>query len=334
MPELRQNLVTKDWVIISTERAKRPEDFKKKEKVAVKLPEMEPGCPFCPGNEQVMSPEETFRIEKDGKWQVRIIPNKFPALARAGDRIRTVNGIKRQLTGVGLHEVVIETPLHNLTTALLPVEDVRNILLSYRTRHNEMLKDRRIEMIIIFKNHGEAAGTSLIHPHSQIVATPVVPAQVRERFVDAQAYFDENFECVFCKILNEELKDGARVVIESRHFAAFVPYAALSPFHCWIYPKRHASSFGDINDEELSDLAVVLKTMLLKYYKGLDNPDFNYVVRSSPTDLRNLDFFHWYISIVPRLTKAAGFELGSGMFINSSLPENDAAFLRNVKSGV
>ncbi|MFH0948080.1 MAG: DUF4931 domain-containing protein, partial [Elusimicrobiota bacterium] len=233
--------------------------------------------------------------------------------------------------GVGFHEVVIETPLHNLTTALLPLDDVRNIIKSYKMRYNEMLEDTRIEMIIIFKNHGEAAGTSLIHPHSQIVATPVVPTQIRERFNDAQKYFDENFECVFCKILAEELKDGSRIVLETKNFVSFIPYAALSPFHCWIYPKRHFSSFGDITEDEVSDLAINLKTTLSKYYNGLDNPDFNYVIRSSPTDLKNLDFFHWYISIVPRLTKTAGFELGSGMFINTSLPENDAKFLRGIK---
>jgi len=331
MPEIRQNLVTKDWVIIATERAKRPEDFKKKEKSKITLPEFESTCPFCPGNEKKMSPDETLRIEKNGNWQVRIIPNKFPALSKTGERIRTVDGIKRKLTGVGLHEVVIETPLHNLTTALLPLDDVRNIIKSYKMRYNEMLNDKRIEMIIIFKNHGEAAGTSLIHPHSQIVATPVVPAQVRERFNDAQKYFDENFECVYCKILSEELKDGSRIVLETKHFVAFIPYAALSPFHLWIYPKKHYSSFGDISEDEVSDLAVNLQTTLKKYYYGLDDPDFNYVIRSAPADLKNLDFFHWYISIVPRITKTAGFELGSGMFINSSLPENDAKFLRDVK---
>ncbi|MEW6557580.1 MAG: galactose-1-phosphate uridylyltransferase [Elusimicrobiota bacterium] len=331
MTEIRQNLVTKEWVVIATERAKRPEDFKKKEKQKVNLPEYESTCPFCPGNEATMSPEETLRIDRNGRWQVRIIPNKFPALSKTGERIRTVDGIKRRITGVGLHEVVIETPRHNTTTALLPLDDVCDIIKSYKARYNEIAIDKRIEMIIIFKNHGEAAGTSLLHPHSQIVATPVVPSQVRDRFNDAQKYFDENLECVFCKILSEELKDGSRIVLETKHFVSFIPYAALSPFHLWIYPKRHYSSFGDISKDEISDFAFNLQTTLKKYYYGLDNPDFNYVIRSSPTDLKELDFFHWYLSIVPRLTKAAGFELGSGMFINTSLPENDAKFLREIK---
>ncbi|MFH1541302.1 MAG: galactose-1-phosphate uridylyltransferase [Elusimicrobiota bacterium] len=338
MSEIRQNLVTKDWVIIATERAKRPEDFKKKiENIYVcspfsnLVPELESTCPFCPGNEEKMSPDETLRIEKNGNWQVRIIPNKFPALNKIGERVRTVDGIKRKFAGVGLHEVIIETPFHNLTTALLPLDNVRNIVKSYKLKYNQMLEDKRIEMITIFKNHGEAAGTSLVHPHSQIVATPIVPAQVRERFNDAQKYFDENCECVHCKTLSEELKDGMRIVLETKYFVSFIPYAALSPFHQWIYPKRHCSSFGDITEDEISDLAINLQTTLKKYYIGLDNPDFNYVIRSSPTDLKNLDFFHWYISIVPRITKTAGFELGSGMFINTSLPENDAKFLRDIK---
>lgn len=331
MSEIRQNLVTKDWVIIATERAKRPEDFKKTGKTKEVLPEYDKKCPFCPGNEAAMSPEETLRIDKNGKWQVRIVPNKFPALSKTGERVRQIDGIKRRLTGVGLHEVVIETPLHNMTTALLPAENIRSIIEAYRQRYNEMIQDNRIEMIIVFKNHGPAAGTSLIHPHSQIVATPVVPTQVRERFISTQKYFDENLECVFCKILSEELKEGTRIVLETKHFVAFIPYAALSPFHCWIYPRRHCSSFGDITDEEISDLTVNLKTTLMKYYYGLDDPDFNFVIRSSPTDMKKLDFFHWYISVIPRITKTAGFELGSGMFINSSLPENDAKFLREVK---
>ena len=331
MSEIRQNLVTKDWVIIATERAKRPEDFKKKEKSAVALPVYEKNCPFCPGNE-AMSPEETFSIERNGKWQVRIIPNKFPALSKTGERIRTVDGIRRKLTGVGLHEVVIETPLHNTTTALLPVENVIDILTAYRARYNQIqYGDKRIEMIIIFKNHGEAAGTSLLHPHSQIVATPVVPSQIRERVYEAQKYFDENLECVMCRIIKEEKKEGTRVVLETEHFMSFVPYAALSPFHCWIFPKKHFSSFGEINDEEIRDFAGHLKTVLSKYYYGLGNPYFNYVIRSSPVDLKTSDYSHWYLTIVPRLSKSAGFELGSGMFINSSLPENDAAFLRGVK---
>lgn len=332
MSEIRQNLATKDWVIIATERAKRPEDFMKKERVIQNLPEYEEKCPFCPGNEAKMSPDETLRISKNKKWQVRVIPNKYPALSKTGERLRKVDGIKRRLTGVGLHEVVIETPLHNLTTALLPVENMRCIIESYRQRYNEMMKDNRIEMIIIFKNHGEGAGTSLIHPHSQIVATPVVPTQVRERFINTQKYFDENLECVFCKILAEELKEETRIILETKHFVSFIPYAAMSPFQCWIYPKRHCSNFGEITDDEVADLAVNLKTTLMKYYHGLDDPDYNFVIRSSPTDMKKLDFFHWYISIIPRITKTAGFELGSGMFINSSLPENDAKFLRDVKT--
>jgi len=331
MSEIRQNIVTKDWVIIATERAQRPDYFKKEEKPNTMLPEFENSCPFCPGNELNMSPEETLRIDKNNRWQVRIIPNKFPALSRVGERIRTVEGTKTKLTAVGLHEVVIETPIHNMTIANLSQEDFRNIIESYRLRYNQMMEDKRVEMIIIFKNHGEAAGTSLLHPHSQIVATPVVPSQVRERFNNAQKYFDDNFECVYCKILAEELKEGSRVFFETKHFVAFIPYAALSPFYSWIYPKRHYSCFGDITDEEVSDLGIMLQTTLKKYYVGLNDPDYNYVIRSAPTDSNNLDYFHWYISVIPRITKTAGFELGSGMYINPSLPENDAKFLKEIK---
>lgn len=329
MPELRQNLITREWVIIATERAKRPEEFKK-EKKKITLPEYDPNCPFCPGNED-KTPQEVFAIKKEGKWKVRVVLNKFPALSKEGEKVRKIEGIKRCMNGVGIHEVIIETPFHNKTTALLSQEDVKDILITYKTRYIEISRDKRIEMIIIFKNHGESAGTSLIHPHSQIIATPVVPLEIRHRMEIAMNYFDDTGECIFCRILNEEISDGERIVLESKHFLAFIPYAAFSPFHLWIFPKKHTPSFRYINEEEIEDLSYNLRTLLRKLYFGLDDPDFNYCIRSVPTDDPDVDYFHWYLTIVPRVTKTAGFELGSGMFINTALPEESAKFLREIK---
>ncbi|OIN98067.1 galactose-1-phosphate uridylyltransferase [Candidatus Desantisbacteria bacterium CG1_02_38_46] len=329
MSELRQNLATKEWVIIATERAKRPEEFKSR-KEKKELPAFNPACPFCPGNES-NTPGETLRISDDGGWKVRSFPNKFAALSKEGERRRKIEGIERWLNGVGIHEVIAETPLHNLTTALLPVENIELILGAYRARYLDILNDPRIELIIIFKNHGEAAGTSLEHPHSQLIATPVVPTQVRNRLEDAMRYFDDTGECVYCKMMAEEIKAKERILIETEHFISFVLYAALSPFHTWILPKRHTSSFGDITDEEIKDMAGILKNVLARFYYGLDDPNFNYVIRSAPTGGGVKEYFHWYLSIVPRLTKTAGFELGSGMFINISMPEDNAKFLREVR---
>jgi len=329
MPELRQNLATKEWVIIATERAKRPEDFKST-KARKEQPPFSKECPFCPGNE-INTPGETYRISDEKGWVVRSFPNKFAALVNEGERIRKIKGIQRWLNGVGVHEVIVESPVHNMTTALLPVEGVRLIIELYRARYRELLKDDRMETIVIFKNHGEAAGTSLEHPHSQLIATPVVPGQGTYRLEEAMRYYDDTGECVYCKMLNEEIKEQSRMVMETDHFAAFVLYAALGPFHTWILPKRHAPNFGEISDNEMRDMAYILRTVLAKFYHGLDNPDFNYVIRSAPTGGGANDYYHWYLSIVPRLSKTAGFELGSGMFINSSVPEENAKFLREVR---
>ncbi|MEW6408579.1 MAG: galactose-1-phosphate uridylyltransferase [Nitrospirota bacterium] len=328
MPEIRLNLVTREWVIIATERAKRPEDFKKAV-VRKKLPLYSETCPFCPGNES-KTPDEIYRIQGKDGWEIRVVPNKFAALSRKGERTRKTDGLKRLVAGVGTHEVLIETPLHNMTIALLPVEQVEKIIRAYKQRFLEIHDDTRIEHVIIFKNHGEGAGTSLEHPHSQIIGTPVTPFQVRYRIEEMVRYFDNTGECLICKTLAEEMKDRVRIIYETKHFVTFIPYAALSAFHTWIFPKRHTTSFGMITDEEIKDLAINLKITLAKFYYGLDNPDFNYVIRSNSPKEPQTEYYHWYLSIVPRLSMAAGFELGSGMYINTSLPEDSAKFLREI----
>ncbi len=327
MPELRQNLITRDWVIIATERAKRPRDFTRPADGGAARPAYREDCPFCPGNEHLCTPE-IFRLDGPGGWKARIVPNKFPALSPDGERERRADGIFRSVTGVGVHEVIIETPRHDMHPALLPLDGLADLLGVYKRRYAEIRADKRMEAVIIFKNHGAAAGTSLEHPHSQVAATPVVPFQFRSRLEEAIRYFDDTGECVFCRTLREELSDGARIVFETEHFAAFIPYAALSPFHIWIFPRRHAASYDEITEEETADLALNLKTVLAKLYHGLNNPDYNYSVRSIPTHYHYTDFFHWYLTVIPRVNKAAGFEMGSGMFINPALPEKSAEFLR------
>jgi len=329
VPELRQNIITRDWVIIATERSKRPDQFARSRPHPI-LSAYQDHCPFCLGNED-RTPDEFYRLSDLTSWRVRAVPNKFPALASTGERIRKVEGIHRSMTGVGFHEVIIEHPRHDITTALMDVVDVENILKVYRQRYIKIMQDPRIEAIVIFKNHGEGAGTSLEHPHSQLAATPVVPFQVRARIEEAIRYFDDTGECVFCSTLKDELSSRDRLIYESEYFVAFIPFAALSPFHIWIFPRHHASSFHEITDLEISDLAVMLKTVLAKLYFGLNNPDFNYSIRSIPLHDRPTDYFHWYIAIVPRVSIPAGFELGSGMYINSALPEESAKYLREIQ---
>ena len=330
MPELRFNLVTKDWVIMAPERAKRPEDFIKKNVERGQLPAFKEFCPFCPGHEN-LTPAETYRLGTADSWRVRSIPNKFSALSREGELSHRMDGIKRTMAGVGLHDVIIENPLHNGFPAVIPLSGMQDIFQAYRALYRKFYEDPRVKMVILFKNNGAAAGTSLEHPHSQIVGTPVIPPQIRYRIEEAQKYHEDTGECLYCRILAEELKDRGRIVLETEHFVAFVPYAALSPFHTWIFPRRHMASFDALTEVELLDMASALQQALQRLYYGLDDPDYNYVLRSLPDPHGNMEYFHFYLAIVPRLTKAAGFELGSGMYINTQLPEKDAEFLRGVR---
>ncbi len=329
MPELRQNIATKEWVIIATERAKRPEEFVQPSRPLTEdRPEWEADCPFCPGNEELDL--EVMRIPQNGPWQLRVVRNKYPALHREGERTRTFDGVHRRISGIGYHEVMVESPHHNTCPALESAEEISLMLEVFRIRGREIAQDQRVEHIIYFKNHGERAGTSLAHPHTQLIALPIVPYSIRARTEEALRYFDDTGRCVFCHMLADELKHDQRLVAKSKYFVAFVPYAALSPFHIWIMPRRHESSFLNATAYELADLGSLLRQVLHKLYAGLRDPDYNYVIRSAPTYDSGSEYLHWYVAIVPRVTHRAGFELGSGMFINVTLPEADAAFLRAV----
>jgi UDPglucose--hexose-1-phosphate uridylyltransferase len=329
MPELRYNVITREWVVIATERAKRPDQFVRKQERKA-LPEYEPKCPFCPGNE-AMTPPATYVVPGTNGWRVRVTPNKFAALSYEGERKRIVQGIRRTVTGVGIHEVLVETPAHNKTTALLSDQEVELIVQTYLNRFKFASSDPRVEQVTIFKNHGDQAGTSLEHPHSQLIAIPVITSQLRDRLSHALEHFDEFGECIFCRVLLQELEDGVRMVMETEHFAAFVQFATLTPFSMLIMPRRHMACFVEMRDAEAADLARILRRSLAKVYHGLADPDFNYAIRTAPTEYCGVKYYHWYVSIIPRLTKMAGFELGSGMFINASLPEENAGFLRGVK---
>jgi UDPglucose--hexose-1-phosphate uridylyltransferase len=321
MPELRQNRFTKEWVIIATERAKRPEEMASKREARI-LPHFVASCPFCPGNEH-LTPPEIRRSPcgvPDGKWDVRLIPNKFSALSRDVEPQRTQQRIHRSINGFGIHDVIVETPDHAMTMALMEEAHVAEILRFYKDRYDELSVDPRIAHITIFKNHGLDAGTSLEHPHSQLIAAPVISTQVRNRMLEAIRHWDEFGECMFCMDLQEELEERSRIVMETRYFVALEPYASATPFATHIYPRRHMASFGFIADPEIEDLAHVLRTILAKIYYGLKNPDFNYTIRSAPHECATVSYYHWYLSVIPRLTRVAGFELGSGTFINTVLP--------------
>ncbi|MBE9501328.1 MAG: galactose-1-phosphate uridylyltransferase [Chloroflexi bacterium] len=332
MSEIRQDPTTKEWVIMARERAKRPHDFVRQQAEA-EPPAFEPSCPFCPGNEAMTPPEIlSYRDHETQSWRVRAFANKFPALAPEGSTMRREEeGFFLGMDGVGVHEVIVETPVHNKPLALMEDSGVADVLFAYQERYNALSRVPFIKLIIIFKNHGPSAGTSLEHPHSQLVATPVVPRHIRMQYEVAIRYYDNTGRCLHSDLVGHELRIGKRVVMETERFVVFHPFASHQPFETWIVPKAHQACFGNASAEDLEDLAHVLRITLLKLYRGLNNPDFNYVIDTAPAGDENKDYYLWHLRIIPRLTEMAGFEIGSGIYINTALPEETAKFVRELK---
>jgi UDPglucose--hexose-1-phosphate uridylyltransferase len=326
---IRQDKATRQWVIYAPTRGKRPHDFKQPARGDGTGPEYDEKCPFCLGNEHML---ERIILELGGddpaRWQTRVVPNKFPALTPNGDAERSREGIYITMKGFGRHDVIIESPKHNQQIALMSKKEVETVVETYHRRYLQVMQDHKAMMTIIFRNHGPRAGTSLIHPHSQLVATSMVPHYVRWREEEAQRYHDEWGRCVYCDILDFESKQMTRVLHENRSFLSYIPFAAQVPFEIWIV-RRHQADFGQISDKEKSDLASALQSVLTRLYEKLNDPDYNYVIHTSPRYREGEPQFHWYLQIRPRMTTPAGFEIGSGISINPSLPESDAVFLRN-----
>jgi len=326
--EIRQNKATKQWVIYAPARRKRPRDFRKT-KPEREYPDYDKKCPFCPGNEHMLPQVIAETSDMKKAWQVRTVPNKFPSLTPYGDLKRFNRGIYVGMKGYGNHEVVIETPVHNRQIGRMSVKEVSFIIEMYHKRYTDLMKRHENMMVIIFRNHGAQAGTSLIHPHSQIIATGMVPHHVRWREEEALHYFDEWGRCVFCDILEYETQYAKRIIYENRYFIAFVPYAAEVPFEIWIMPVKHKADFRDISDTEKANLASALKTVLERLHRKLNNPDYNYIINTSAQYRAKEPQLHWYLQILPRLMTRAGFEIGSGININPSIPEEDAKFLKS-----
>ncbi|MFC1926607.1 galactose-1-phosphate uridylyltransferase [Chloroflexota bacterium] len=332
MSEIRQDPTTSYWVIFAAERGKRPKHMPRKTRVE-ELPEWDKSCPFCPGNES-QTPGELLRYpssSKSSSWSVRVVPNAFPAVTMNGSIERKEDGrLFRKIDAVGVHEVIIESPSHNTPMALMDYDQVEQILKAYLARHTSLKEYRALKYITIFKNQGWVAGTSLVHPHSQLIATPIAAHNYRRSFEIAVSYYDNFGECLYCRLFNQELEKRDRVVADTERFMVFHPYASHTPFETWIVPKKHCASFGGVPVEELSELARVLKNTLFGIYQELDNPSFNYMIFTSTLDDADDPYYHWYIKIVPRLTTIAGFEMGSGMYINTTFPEETARIMRRL----
>jgi len=332
MSEFRLNRATKEWIIIATERAKRPQQFLGKSEKP-KLPPFDPHCPFCPGNEK-QTPSEIYALRQRNTvpdqpgWRVRVVTNKYPALEPAEKMVKITGKFFRSALGVGKHEVIIETPRHNQTFAILNLKQAEEVCLVCWKRYLFLEKDRRFKLIMIFKNHGVTAGTSLKHPHIQVIALPLIPASIRHPLEEAMSYYDDHGTCVFCDMMQEEFKAKKRIILENEKYVAFHPFASRSPFETWIVPKRHNACFGSITEGEVKSMASVLRRVLRKIHDRLGDPDYNLIIRTAPIKDTLEDYYHWYVQILHRLTTPAGFELGSGVYINTSLPEETAKFMR------
>ncbi|MEI9892949.1 MAG: galactose-1-phosphate uridylyltransferase [Chthoniobacter sp.] len=333
MSEIRQNRMTGECVVIAPERAKRGSNLARPALVMAALPPYDAACPFCAGNEALTGPETYRAVGEDGPWTVRSCVNKYSVLSPEGE-VGEMGGFEQArvaVNGVGLHEVVIESPRHDLPMAMLPAAQVQRIVEAYVARFRAFYADPRVRHVIIFKNHGAEAGASQQHPHSQIVGIPIVPGQVVDRVAHAREFFAETGRCLACTMIAEEQAEGSRVVAENASFIAFIPYAALSPYHLWIFPRAHAACFSEVPVETEGALAELLHTILEKIHGLLENPPFNLVVRSLGPKEKAAAHFHWYIAIVPRVNQTAGFELGTGMYINPVLPESAARALRDFR---
>ena len=334
MPELRKDPVTGRWVIISTERRKRPNDFRFERPSIIGREE----CPFCPGQEALTPPEVLAYRQNGGganssDWVVRVVPNKFPALQVEGGLDREGDGMFDRMNGIGAHEVIIETPDHDKTFASMSEPEIERVLSAYRERLLDLKQDRRLRYILVFKNQGATAGATLEHAHSQLIALPVVPDFVREEIEGARRHFEAKERCVFCDIVRQEMASGIRVIQENADIVALAPYAPRFPFETWLLPRRHASRFEDAPRHEYESLARLLKSVLVRIDRALESPAYNLIVHSAPFNDANhtTDHYHWHVEILPKLARTAGFEWGTGFYINPTSPEEATRVLKAVR---
>ncbi|MDP9242184.1 MAG: galactose-1-phosphate uridylyltransferase [Actinomycetota bacterium] len=334
MSTLRRDQTTASWEILAPSRRARPHTAPVIERTP--LPERDPTCPFCPGNEE-QTPPEIARRSSASDWIIRVVPNRFPALGDsvAGDSERDgalgsrARELFRSMPGEGSHEVVVETPQHDVRLDEMPEAEVARVIETWRSRYRELIGRPEVRAVAVFKNFGPLAGTSLVHAHSQIIATPVPLPGTAVRIDTASRYRNESGGCVYEDLLAEERAIGTRMVDELDGFSIVAPFASGAPFECWIVPNEHGFSFGDIADQDMAGLARAILRALGAIRYACDDPDFNVMVYSAvPGEGVGADAFHWFVKILPKLATPAGFELGSAMSINTVAPEDAAVALR------
>ncbi len=326
MPELRKDPLLGRWVIIGTERVRRPSDFR-----SPRPPRRGGPCVLCAGHERETPPEVLVYRDRpdDGGWRVRVVPSKFPALRVEGDLERRGHGLYDLMNGIGAHEVIIESPRHDDTLARLPLAAVEDVVRAWRDRIVDLKRDQRFRAIVVFKTHalGDAAASE--HPHSQLLATPIPPQALNDELHHARAYHDYRERCLFCDIVHQEAEERTRVIVESEHVVAFAPFAARFPFETWIVPRRHAPAFEHGSAAVLRDLARALRAVSRKLERALGDPSFEFQLHSAPFAEGESPWYHWHLEITPTLSSPAGADRGSGFHVNPMPPEDAARFLRD-----
>jgi len=332
MSEIRRDPIVGRWVIVDTDHPNKPEDFEYEQYIP------HGGvCPFCYGNESMTPPEiNAFRNPNTSPntpgWHVRVVPNKFPALQIEGDLGRRGVGMYDMSNGIGAHEVLIESPYHDKDISDLLDQEVESILTMSCLRAKDLIKDSRFKYIMLFRNYGQAAGASLEHPHTQIVALPMVPKNVMEEIRGSQHYFEYRERCIFCDIIRQELQEKERVIIENKYFLSFCPFVSRFPFEIWIIPKRHGVYFCHMPQEEIPALASILKATIAKIKKVFVNLSYNFIIHSSPINGDGgIEYYHWHIEFMPKLMRVAGFEWGTGFYIDPTPPELAVEYLKAIK---
>ncbi len=320
MPEIRKDIFSNGWVIYSSKRSGRPNDYI----------DGDVKCPFCPGNEE-STPPEIFRYPAKGKWQIRVVPNRYPALVEDEKNFYPISGFYEYMRGYGIHEVLVETPSHGGGFETFDKKRIEKIFEIYSDRYLAIKKEKNIKYVMVFKNVGKNAGASLRHPHSQIIGLPLIPTTVVNEINSSKKFYTKTGKCLFCETIKNEKKYSLRIVAENEDYIAFCPFSSRFFFETWIMPKRHESIF-EMSGRDFSHLADIVKKVFGNLFFSVPDIAYNMIIHSSPSG--HYDFYHWHIEILPKLASLAGFEWGSGFYINSLKPEEAANILRKRKKFV
>jgi len=331
LTELRQDPVTHEWVVVATSRAQRPEDFNQNSRKKV-VEDPDKKCFFCYPEETGQKKDTLIYQNKQGDWTLRVFPNKYPAFIRpqTGFIQHQEEGPYFKMDGVGYHEIVV-TRDHKKPLAQLDILEIAEVIDAFQERYIDLMNQKSVNYIEIFQNHGQEAGASVVHPHSQIMAIPVIPSQAKTELKGAENYYRMNKQCVYCAIIDWEREKKERLVFENNEFFVFCPYASRVAFETWIIPKKHKPYFERVSQSEKLALAEVLKIALEKIYQALGDPAYNFYFRTSPADGQDYPHFHWHLEILPKTATWAGFELATGIEISTIQPEVAAKYLRDIE---